>query len=260
MNEWIFIIISGFQEMFKDISDYFGQPLGMNELAEERASYVRYYIGYGVLLWTLIHFIWLIIPPRLTNIAWELSVMEELVGKMTIPFFIAIGLIFYREKGVIKVFELYLLKWVSWFCLLLAIIYFLIIPWSITNTVRLYYEKRVEIISQNAQLSQVEDFKKQLNNATTEAQVKEIIKKQFPNANIPKTINNLSQYKQSILTNFSKLDQDIKKQIEIQQIKLKSILKYLIKDLAKLVLSSFVAGIVFFSTWVFTDWARVDIE
>lgn len=260
MNEWIFIIINGFQEMFKDIGDYLKQPLAMNELAEERASYVRYYVGYGIFLWTLIDVIWLIIPPKLTNIAWELNVMEQLVSKMIVPFFIAIGLIFYREKGVMKIFELHLLKWVSWLCLLLAIIYFLIIPWSISNTVRLYHEKRVEIISQTTQLSQIEDFKKQLNNATTEAQVKEIIKKQFPNSKIPDKINNLPQYKKNILANFSKLDEEIKKQIEIQQLKLKSIINYLIKDLAKLILSSLIAGTVFFSTWIFTDWARVDIE
>lgn len=260
MTEWIFLIINGFQEMFKDIGLYLRKPLEMNELASERASYVRYYIGYGLLLWTLIHFFWLIIPPRLTNIVWELNIMQELVEKMIFPFFVSIGLIFYGQQGRMKLFELFLLKWVSWLCLLLAIIYFLIIPWSIAGTIRLYYQKRVEIISQNTQLSQVAEFKIKLNNAKTEAEVKQIITKQFPNSKVPKKINNLEQYKQNIITNFSKLDQNLKQQIQLQQARLQATIRYLIKDLVKLILSSFLAGIVFFSIWVFTDWARVDIE
>jgi hypothetical protein len=260
MRDWIIIIVSGFQEMFKDISSYFRESLAMNELGEERASYVRYYIGYGLLIWTLIDLIWMIIPPRLTNVIWELSIMEGLVQKLILPFFIAIGLIFYREKGQIRIFELILLKWVSWLCLILGIIYFLIIPWSIANTVRLYHNKRVEIISQNTQLSQVEDFKKKLNTATTENEIKELIKQQFPNAKTPEKIDNIEQYKKNILTNFSKLDENLKRQIQAQETQLKSAIKVLIKNLSKLILSAFIAGFVFLSTWFFTDWARVDIE
>ncbi len=260
MTEWIFILINGFQEMFRDIGLYFKKPLEMNELAAERASFIRYYIGYGLLLWTLIHFFWLIIPPQLTNVIWELTVMQELVEKMIFPFFVSIGLIFYGQQGRMKLFELSLLKWVSWLCLILAIIYFLIIPWSITNTARLYYQKRVEIISQNSQLSKVEEFKKKLNNAKTEKEIQTIINQNFPNAKIPPKITNIEQYKKNILNNFSQLDQNIKQQIQQQEATLKSTIRYLIKDLVKLILSSLVAAIVFFSTWVFTDWARVDIE
>ena len=64
MSEWIFIIINGFKEMFKDIVLYFKKPLEMNELAENRASYIRYYIGYGLLLWTLICLLYTSPSPR----------------------------------------------------------------------------------------------------------------------------------------------------------------------------------------------------
>lgn len=260
MSEWIFIIINGFQEMFRDIGLYFKKPLEMNELAQERASYVRYYIGYGLLLWTLIHILWLLIPPRLTNIIWELSIMEKLAGEMIFPLFVSMGLIFYGQQEVIKLFELSLLKWVSWLCLLLAIVYFLIIPWSIANTVRLYYQKRIEIISQNTQLSVVQEFREKINSAKTEAEIKEIIIKDFPNAKVPQKIANIEQYKKNIVNNFIQLDENFKKQIKAQEARLKSTIKFLIKDLAKLILSSFLASFVFFSIWTFTDWARVDIE
>lgn len=260
MSEWVFVIINGFQEIFKDISSFLKKPLEMHELAAERASFVRYYIGYGLLLWTLIHFFFLIIPPRLTNIVWELNIMQELVENMIFPFFVSIGLIFYGQQGRMKLFELTLLKWVSWFCLFLAILYFLIVPWSVANTVRLYHQKRVEIISQNSQLSLAEEFKKKLNNATTQDEVKAIISKEFPNAKIPEKINNLEQYKKNIITNFSQLNENIKQQIKVKEARLKSTIKYLIKDLVKLVLSSFLAGTVFLYTWAYTDWARVEVE
>ena len=93
-------------------------------------------LGYGLLIVSIIDFIFLLIPPQFLNPVWEYKVIGDIVKLVPLPMF-ALLLIFVGERTNRKQIEKLPLKILSWFSLVIAIFFFLLLPLIITDYVRI---------------------------------------------------------------------------------------------------------------------------
>ncbi|GAB4534782.1 MAG: hypothetical protein Tsb0014_21220 [Pleurocapsa sp.] len=116
--------------------------------------------GYILLALTLIDYIFLIVPPRLFNPAWELNVIGHLIESVWAPILGFLLILFRMPDQKIYTGELKRLSIISKLALLVAIIYFLLIPLIISDTARIYRDRNHQfsslITQQQTQLSKIE--------------------------------------------------------------------------------------------------------
>jgi hypothetical protein len=93
-------------------------------------------IGYGFLGLSLFDHINIIYPIQIYNPSWIVETIGQISERIPI-LWIGLLLVFFRREGYVRKREIGGLKFLSWLCLLLGIIYLILIPMMIGNTVRL---------------------------------------------------------------------------------------------------------------------------
>lgn len=108
---------------------------------EKGASLINQ-IGYSILLFSAIDFAVILIPFRVTNPAWELEAIKQLINQ-AIVLLVALVLVFYRPMNISRKLTKLVLAALSWLSLVLGIIYLLLLPLAMVNV------GRVTLIQQN---------------------------------------------------------------------------------------------------------------
>jgi hypothetical protein len=99
------------------------------------------FAGYTLLLLTLLDYAFLVFPPRLLNPTWELNVIGHLLESVWAPM-LGLLLIFFRmPQQKVSTRELKILSWISRLVLLVAIVYLLLVPLIISDTVRIHRDR-----------------------------------------------------------------------------------------------------------------------
>ncbi len=106
-----------------------------NELEWRSVALLRL-AGYGLLLLSLFDYINIFTPPRFTNPVWEFQVMGEMVEKMPVPL-IGFAFVFFGKDAYRKDLEEIAIKVLSWLALVLGIMFLLLIPLGVNNTLRI---------------------------------------------------------------------------------------------------------------------------
>jgi hypothetical protein len=143
------------------------------------------------------------------------------------------------------------LKFLSWLTLLLALLFLLLIPLGIANTVRLTNTtvSQINILSQQ-KLTQAEQLEKQLNQATPE-QINNFLKSQGRSLDG----QNPQEVKNQILSQISQAKEKIQTQTKATQ---SSQRIKLLKNSIKWNLGALVSAALFLSIWQGTRWARMN--
>lgn len=206
-------------------------------------------LGYGLLLLALFDIIEMLIPLNLMNPAWEFQTFGSLVERVPVPL-IGLAFVFYGELHGRTRWEFLTLKFLSWLTLFLAILFVLLVPLAIGNTVRLTKQSYAQInnLSQQ-QISQAEQVEKRLSQATPE-QIDNFLKSQGRSSNA----KNPQQLKSQILSEVSKAKAQIKTQAQATQ---SSQRLNLFKNSVKWNLGAIVSAALFFTFWKITKWARI---
>lgn len=120
--------------------------------------------GYGLLLLSLIDLAEILIPPVLTNPLWEFQAFGQIIERVPVPL-IGLGLIFiggFEERSKL---ETTLVKVLSWFTLVAGVLYFLLVPLGVINTLRINSQNAQRIQAQADEIrQQFETAKSQLDN------------------------------------------------------------------------------------------------
>ena len=169
-------------------------------------------VGYGLILMALIDFVILIIPPQLMNPAWELQITGTLVERIPVSL-LGIALIYYGERSERAPIEVFLLKWLSWLCLILALLFFLLIPLSISNSVRIYHQQTAQVNLQVTQrVDPMKKFKHQLKSANSLEQIQTVLQKQArQRVNIPDSVDT-NKLKDNLLKNLTEQEKQMQSQ------------------------------------------------
>jgi hypothetical protein len=203
-------------------------------------------LGYGLLLLALFDWVEILVPPQFMNPAWELQTIGALVERVPVSL-IGFVLIFYAEFESRNKWELPLIKLFSWLTLLLAIVYFLMIPLAIADTVRINKQSTEQIKSASTQqITRAEQLQQQLNQATPQ-QIDDILKQRGATLEG----KNGQQVKDELTSRLSQAKVQIKNQAKTVQSNQGF---SLIKSSLKWSLGALVAAALFFSIWKGTRW------
>jgi len=207
-------------------------------------------LGYGLLLLALFDIVEMFVPPNFMNPAWEFQTFGALVERVPVPL-IGLVLVFFGEMNSRSKWEFPILKLLSWLTLLFALLFFLLIPLGVGNTLRLNNQSAAQISTlSKQQISQAEQVEKQLNQATPQ-QIDNFLKSQGRSL----AGKNPEELKTQVLSQVSQAKKQIKTQAEATQ-SLRGLT--LIKSSVKWNLGALVAGSLFISIWKGTRWARTN--
>ncbi len=205
-------------------------------------------LGYGLLALALFDLVDIFIPPNFMNSAWEFQTLGKLVERVPVPL-IGFALVFYGEVHSRSKREFLILKFLSWLTLLFAALFILLIPLGLFNTVRLNNQRvaQIQTIS-TQQTNKAEQMEKQLSQSTPE-QINYYLMLQN------RTIESKDPQstKSQLLSELSKEKEKIKIQAKVTQSQQGL---NLLKTSVKWNLGALVSGVLFFSIWKGTIWAR----
>ena len=205
-------------------------------------------LGYGLLLLAFFDIVEMFVPPNFMNPAWEFKTFGALVERVPVPL-IGLVLVFFGEMNSRSKWEFPILKLLSWLTVLFALLFFLLIPLGVGNTLRLNNQSVAQISTlSKQQISQAEQVEKQLSQATPQ-QIDNFLKSQGRSLEG----KNPEELKTQVLSKVSQAKKEIKTQAEATQ---SSRGLNLIKSSVKWNLGALVAGGLFISIWKGTRWAR----
>ncbi|MBE9007794.1 hypothetical protein IQ259_22700 [Fortiea sp. LEGE XX443] len=205
-------------------------------------------LGYGLLLLALFDVVATFIPPNFMNPVWEFQTFGAIVERIPVTL-IGLVLVFYGELHARAKLEFLTLRLLSWISLLLAIVFILLIPVGVSNTIRLSKQSYTQInnLSQQ-QISQAEQVEQRLSQAKPE-QIESFLKSQGRSLDA----NNPQELKEKVLSEVSQAKEKIKLQAKANQ---SSQRLNLLKSSVKWNLGAFVTAALFFIIWKTTNWAR----
>ncbi|MDY7012043.1 MAG: HpsJ family protein [Cyanobacteriota bacterium] len=209
-------------------------------------------MGYGLIVLALFDVFETFYPAYFMNAAWEFQTIGALVERVPVPL-IGLWLVFYGKDDYRERWEKFLLRFLSWFSLIVGIGFFLLIPLGVNAAIRLNFQNEYQAnIQVDRQMSQLQDMKAQLNDASTE-QLKGLVSQsqgtlpELKTAEDEKTLR--SQLAKQLTQSERALDEQSRTVKENQRLSLT-------KSSIKWFLGATVAGILFVRLWYETRWTR----
>ena len=230
--------------------------VSLSASARERSYSLLALVGYGLLILAFFDYMQIIYPPNFTNPFWEFQAIGRMVERVPVPL-LGLLLVFYRPSGTVDRRSLHLLRFLSWVSLLVGLIYLLILPLGINNTWRIYKANNIQIAAQfERQNLRLQPIKSQLNQADTDAEIKEIILNITGQGALPE-IDNPQELKGQLLTQIARAEETMRLQSETVRANRR---QALLKNSVKWNLGALVSGTLFIMIWHMTRWARMRIK
>ncbi len=209
------------------------------------------WIGYGLLILSLLDTIAVLIPANFGNRVWELQTIGAVVERVPVPL-LAMALIFFGEGYDRKGLENLFLKVLSWVCLLLAVVFLLILPLGIFGTIYVNNQNDKQITTQaNQQLAQLQQVEERLNKGSPE-ELKNLAG-ELTRLGVQADTKNPQELKTQILARIT----PAKERLQTQSAAVQSSQRLgLLKNAVKWLLGALISSVLFFTIWRGTDWAR----
>ncbi len=230
------------------------KPIEVTDTVENRSFTLLRLLGYILLVFALIDYIAIIIPLRLTDPAWEFQTIGQLVDHVWSPLLGIAFVFFYTQNHSIGPREIPVLRCLSWASLILGLLYILMLPLGINNSLTIYRATSAQITDQfGQQTEQIQKLNQQLDAANTPDKIKTIAKIINPQSNAqinatPQELKNkLSQQIQIAGKNVSTTANIVKQQQSIS----------LIKNAVKVNLGAVLSGVCLITVWNLTRWVRI---
>jgi hypothetical protein len=186
------------------------------------------------------------------NPFWEFKTIGLLVEHVAVPL-LGLVLVFYGEADFRSKWERPILMFLSWACLLSAVIFLLLAPLLVVDSLRINDQINAQINTQvSQQLSVFERLEKQLDRATTAQDIDNVIAR-LNIQGLPANISNPQELKSRLLSEIAKAKQTIRPQAEAAATDKRLTQQ---KDSIKWLLGTLVSGFAFAYIWYVTPWAR----
>jgi len=225
----------------------------MNEIQGEQgfSIYRLRWIGYGLLILSLLDTIAVLIPANFGNRVWELQTIGAVVERVPVPL-LAMALIFFGEGYDRRRLEDIFLKVLSWVCLVLALVFLLMLPLGIFGTIFVNNQNDKQITTQaNQQLAQLQQVEERLNKGSPE-DLKNLAG-ELTRLGVQADTNNPQELKTQILARIT----PAKERLQAQSTAVQSNQRLgLLKNAVKWLLGALISSVLFFTIWRGTDWAR----
>jgi hypothetical protein len=113
-------------------------PIEITEAIEKRSFIIFRLIGYVLIILSVFDYLAIFFPPQLTNPGWELQVVSLMVDHVWAVILGIAFVFFYGRTSLIGSKQISILKFLSWMALVLGVVYILVVPLSINNSLTLY--------------------------------------------------------------------------------------------------------------------------
>lgn len=205
-------------------------------------------LGYGLLVLAFFDLIETFMSLELMNALSQFQTIGTLVERVPVTL-IGLVLVFFGGLDERNKWELLLLKILSWLTLLVGILFILLIPLGIGNTVQINNILVAQVNTQYEQkISQAKGFEDRLRQATPE-NVVDVVKRQGGSV-VGKTPQ---QIKDELLSKVDKSKADFKTQADASKWQQQ---KGYLKKAVKWNLGALITGFLFISIWKYTDRIR----
>jgi len=209
------------------------------------------WVGYGLLILAFFDVVVILVPPVLMNPAWELNAIGQLVERVPVPL-LGLALVFLGERDQRTRWEPLILNILSWLTLLVGIVFFLMVPLGIVNTIRLDRQNQQQVTRLEQRQEQIQQQKEALGKVTTIEQMQSLIMDSQGRTPQIQDAQQLAEFKEQLSTFLEQGET----QIQQAQSQKKSQRSGVIEDSAKWNLGALVSGALFVSIWRLTGWAR----
>ncbi|EDX86361.1 hypothetical protein S7335_4065 [Synechococcus sp. PCC 7335] len=212
------------------------------------------FVGYGLLLLALLDLAEIVIPPQFMNPTWEFQTMGALVERVPVPL-IGLGLVFLGENsGRSKRVKL-LLRVLSWLSLLVAVLFFLLVPMGVLNTVRIDEENQQRLDVQLSQgIAELEAVRVELNSATTPDEVRGLLGAiSGGEAPTVESREDVREAKAALETALAEGEASLQRDANNTLMDRR---RRLFKRSVKWNIGAIISGALFFTIWKGTGWAR----
>jgi membrane protein implicated in regulation of membrane protease activity len=212
-------------------------------------------IGYGLFILVLIDIADIWIPAQLMNPSWELQAIGSMVEKVPL-LWISLALIFLGEYYGYRRSEKLLLKFLSWFALLAGVLYFLFVPLSIFNLVRVDRQNNQRVRTEISQRTPViQQIKDQVNQVETGEDLSRALSYLNQAGVYPKIENGqkLQEVKAQLVNSIAQSENQLKSQA---QATIDSQRLSVTKKSIKWVLGALISGFLLMGIWRNTRWVR----
>lgn len=225
------------------------KAIEITDVVEKRSFALLRLIGYTLLLFSLIDYLAIVIPPRLTDPAWEFQTISRMVDQVWSPLLGLTFIFLYRQTTIISFRDLSILKIFSWLSLLIGIFYLLMLPLGINNSLTLYKNVNTQFTNQQGQQQeQIQQFKTKLDAANSPQELNNLARA----LNVP---NNpaINKSPQELKAKISEQVQTLAKNALITaKVTNAQQIKNLIKDSIRINLGAIISGICFIYFWNLT--------
>ena len=128
------------------------------------------FVGYILLIFSLMDYVEIIVPTHFIDPVWEFQTMGQLVEHIWAPL---LGLTFvFIQQQYISRFELQVLSFLSWLSFILGLLYLLMLPLGINDSITIYNGTSAQITHQAVQQKeQFSKLKQLVNKAQTNIEI-----------------------------------------------------------------------------------------
>ncbi|MEM8503549.1 MAG: HpsJ family protein [Cyanobacteria bacterium P01_D01_bin.1] len=212
------------------------------------------YVGYGLLLMAILDLGETVIPPQFMNPSWEFQTMGTLVERVPVPL-IGLALVFFGENSGRSKRAKIILRVLSWLSLLVAALFFLLVPIGVLNTVRIDEQTQQRLDIQLSQgIEELQTVNSQLEEASTVDELSTLLAA-LSGGEVPviETSQDLQAARTgletAIIDGEASLQRDASNALAAQR-------RSLLKRSVKWNLGAIISGALFFTIWKGTGWAR----
>ncbi len=224
--------------------------MSTGDASENLTVYRLRWIGYGLLIFALIDVIHILTSVQTSDPTWGLQTIGQFVERVVVPL-LGFALVFFGEFYGRRGPEKLALRILSWLCMVLAILFFLMAPAVVFQSVSLKgqaEQQASKVVDQRlAQLKQLED---QLNKSNPE-QIKALAS-QLNTLGVQVDPKNPEAVKDQIETRIKTFREQLPAQVQGAAASQTS---GLLKNAVKWSLGALVAGALFLYLWKSSRWA-----
>lgn len=224
--------------------------MSTGDASENLTVYRLRWIGYGLLIFALIDVIHILTSVQTSDPTWGLQTIGQFVERVVVPL-LGFALVFFGEFYGRRGPEKITLRILSWLCVILAILFFLMAPAVVFQSVSLKgqaEQQASKVVDQRlAQLKQLED---QLNKSNPE-QIKALAS-QLNALGVQVDPKNPAAVKDQIETRIKAFREQLPAQVQGAAASQTS---GLLKNAVKWSLGAIVAGVLFLYLWKSSRWA-----
>lgn len=222
------------------------------DLAGFRIRRIMRWVGYGLFILYWVDVAYILYPPEFTNIVWEYQTMGDMV-RLVPTLLLSLVLIFYGETADRRKIERRVLQVLSWFILMIAVIYFLMVPLTAVNTARISKQNNEQISTQvNQQKLQLEATQEQLEQSSS-AQLETLVPVPDEAGDLPDAPTTPEEAREQILKRLG----DARRAADDQAAQARENLRdNLVKNTFKIIVEAAVGAFALVYIWALTKWAR----